>query len=230
VTDTYDHTRSRLEAYFDRTASETWARLTSDAPVSRIRRTVRAGRDQMRAELLSRLPRDLSGRRILDAGCGTGQASAELARRGAEVVAVDIAPNLLAVARARAPEDLRRRIDFRTGDMLDDAHGSFDHVLAMDSLIHYAAPDILDALARLAGRTARSVVFTIAPRTPLLAAMHAVGKLAPRADRSPAIRPIAERRLRRMMAAEPRLADWRAPSGARVRRGFYVSQAMELRR
>ena len=48
MSDTYSDTRGRLETYFDRTASETWARLTSDAPVSKIRQTVREGRDQMR--------------------------------------------------------------------------------------------------------------------------------------------------------------------------------------
>ena len=49
-----------------------WERLTSDAPVSRIRQTVREGRDRMRALMLSRLPEDLRGARVLDAGCGAG--------------------------------------------------------------------------------------------------------------------------------------------------------------
>ena len=48
----YDERRSRLETYFDATAVDAWAQLTSDAPVSRIRQTVRAGRDRMRAALL----------------------------------------------------------------------------------------------------------------------------------------------------------------------------------
>ena len=47
----YNQTLSRVETYFDKTATKTWERLTSDAPVSRIRQTVRAGRDQMRAKL-----------------------------------------------------------------------------------------------------------------------------------------------------------------------------------
>ncbi len=81
---TYATRRAQLETYFDRTAVEAWARLTSDAPVSRIRATVRAGRDAMRAELLSWLPADLSGRRLLDAGCGTGALALEAARRGAD--------------------------------------------------------------------------------------------------------------------------------------------------
>jgi magnesium-protoporphyrin O-methyltransferase len=67
---TYLTRRGELETYFDRTAAEAWKRLTSDAPVSGIRATVRAGRDRMRATMLSWLPADLHGCRLLDAGCG----------------------------------------------------------------------------------------------------------------------------------------------------------------
>ncbi|MGD8643932.1 MAG: magnesium protoporphyrin IX methyltransferase, partial [Chromatiales bacterium] len=66
----YRQRRAEIETYFDRTAVEAWSRLTSNAPVGRIRRTVRAGREQMRRRLLSWLPEDLSGCRLLDAGCG----------------------------------------------------------------------------------------------------------------------------------------------------------------
>ena len=55
----YDQTLSRVETYFDKTASKTWEQLTSDAPVSKIRQTVRAGRDRMRHKLLNRLPQKL---------------------------------------------------------------------------------------------------------------------------------------------------------------------------
>ena len=61
--------RSKLQNYFDRTANDAWAKLTSDAPVSGIRATVRAGRDQMRNSIISRLPENPTGKRILDAGC-----------------------------------------------------------------------------------------------------------------------------------------------------------------
>ena len=44
----YVERRGKIEDYFDRTAVQAWARLTSDAPVGRIRATVRAGRDRMR--------------------------------------------------------------------------------------------------------------------------------------------------------------------------------------
>ncbi len=95
----YAATRDRVEHYFDRTATQVWDRLTSDAPVSGIRATVRAGRDRMRAAMLAELPADLRGARVLDAGCGTGTMAVELAQKGAEVVAVDISPSLIAIAR-----------------------------------------------------------------------------------------------------------------------------------
>ena len=50
---TYEQRRGQIENYFDRTAAAAWATLTSDAPVGRIRATVRAGRDQMRSTLVS---------------------------------------------------------------------------------------------------------------------------------------------------------------------------------
>ena len=41
---------------------------------------------------------------VLDAGCGTGRVAVELARRGLDVVGVDVDPSMLATARRRAPE------------------------------------------------------------------------------------------------------------------------------
>lgn len=82
---TYTRHRGQLEAYFDRTASKAWEQLTSDAPVSGIRATVRAGRTAMRETLLSWLPADMTGLRLLDAGCGTGALAVEAAQRGASV-------------------------------------------------------------------------------------------------------------------------------------------------
>lgn len=230
-TATYQHRRGEIEHYFDRTAAQTWARLTSDAPVGRIRATVRAGRDRMRATLLSWLPEDLHGRRILDAGCGTGALAIEAARRGADVVAIDLSPTLVALAQERLPESLGAgSVLLCSGDMLDPALGSFDHVVAMDSLIHYRAHDVVAALARLAARTRHSIVFTAAPRTPATMAMLTMGKLFPRSDRSPAIEPIAPAELRRLMAADASLADWHTGRYENIAAGFYKSQAMEWKR
>src|SRR5262245_16835101 len=225
----YLERRTELETYFDRTAVAAWTRLTSDAPVGRIRATVRAGRDEMRQTLLSWLPQDLRGARLLDAGCGTGALSIDAARRGADVVAVDISPTLIEIAGKRIPVDISpRAIRFIAGDMLDPSLGRFDFVVAMDSVIHYEPADVTRMVASLAVRASRSLLVTFAPKTPALALMHAVGRAFPRGNRAPAIEPVTEHRLRAMIADHPDLEDWRFGRSRRVASHFYKSQALEL--
>ena len=227
-TATYTSRRSQIEDYFDRTAVQAWEQLTSDAPVGRIRTTVRAGRNKMRGTLLSWLPEDLRGRRVLDAGCGTGALAVEAARRGADVVAIDLSPKLVELARQRMPESFAHgTLDFRSGDMLDIKLGNFDHVVAMDSVIHYETKDAVAALSRLAERTSTSIAFTFAPRTPLLAAMISFGRLLPRTNRAPWLEPMAKEKLLAMMAQDTVLQNWQHSRDERVSSGFYKSQAME---
>jgi len=227
----YLERRGQLEAYFDRTAVDAWSRLTSDAPVGKIRETVRAGRDRMRRTLLDWLPDDLSGRRLLDAGCGTGALAIEAARRGADVVAADLSATLVALARERMPRDLGPgRVCFQVSDLLDPGLGRFDHVVAMDSLIHYRARDMVRVVAGLAARTERSLLFTFAPRTAPLAIMHAIGRAFPRRNRAPAIEPVGAEPIRRLLESEAGLAGWRAGRTQRIASGFYTSQGLELTR
>ena len=227
--DTYRQRRGEIETYFDRTAAAAWARLTSDAPLGRIRATVRAGRDTMRATLLSWLPEDLRGARLLDAGCGTGALALAAAGRGADVVAIDLSSNLVDLARERAAGQAGPgSVKFLSGDMLDPALGRFDYAVGMDSLIHYAAPDAVRTLAGLAARTDQALLFTFAPRTAPLAIMHAIGRLFPRSDRAPAIEPLSVDDLRARIGADPTLGRFAIGRTQRVKAGFYISQALEL--
>lgn len=228
---TYTERRAWLHEYFDRSAAAAWATLTSDSEVSWIRRTVREGRERMRHTLSGYLPSDLTGLRVLDAGCGTGVQAVELARRGASVVAIDLSPTLVGLAETRSAGKFDSgAIEWRSGDMLDPQLGRFDYVVAMDSLIHYRMIDMLDAYAALAARTRVGMAVTFAPWTPLLAAVRGVGRLFPRRDRAPAIEPVAMGPLLRGVARHPRLAQWSTQRTHRVASGFYTSQALELRR
>lgn len=222
----YDDQREALATYFDSTARQAWIDLTSDTKVSGIRATVRAGRDNMRSLLLSWLPDDLRRTKVLDAGCGTGALTIAAACRGAEVTGIDVAAGLVDVARERTPSFIGHgRIHWTSGDMLDPALGTFAHVVAMDSLIHYQPEDLVAALAELAQRTTHSILFTFAPRTRMLATMHNIGKVFPKSDRSPAIVPTAESDLRERLA---RLPGWSIGRTQRISSGFYTSQALEL--
>ena len=219
----YDQTLSRVETYFDQTATKTWEQLTSDAPLSKIRQTVRAGRDDMRALMLSRGPEDLNDARILDAGCGTGMMSEELAARGANVVAIDISPSLITIAQKRLPNHLANQVIFKSGDMLDPALGEFDYVFAMDSLIYYGTEQICTAVVALGQKPTQKVIFTIAPRTNLLMLMWYAGKLFPRSDRSPVMIPQSPQKLIKNTQGFGQMQDL-----GRINSGFYISQAIEF--
>ena len=132
---TYLAKRARLENYFNEVSSDAWDKLTSNEPVSFVRQLVREGREKMQAAIIEKLPKDLRGTRILDAGCGTGVLSRMLDEKGAEVVGVDISEKLIEVAKNRS--SLNKNIEYFAGDMKEKSFGNFDYIIDMDSLIHY---------------------------------------------------------------------------------------------
>ena len=78
------------------------------------------------------------GRRILDAGCGTGRVAVELARRGHSVVGVDADLDMLATARTKAPD-----LSWIHADLADlGAHSTetFDLILLAGNVMIYLAP------------------------------------------------------------------------------------------
>ena len=89
----------------------------------------------------------LGARSILDAGCGTGRIARELVRRGFEVVGVDIAAEMLAVARRKAPD-----LDWRLGDLATvQLDRQFEAVLLAGNVMIFLAPNSEGAvLANLA--------------------------------------------------------------------------------
>jgi magnesium-protoporphyrin O-methyltransferase len=219
----YQTRRSEIETYFDRTAVKAWERLTSDAPVSGVRARVRAGRDEMCFTLLSYLPVDLNGVTILDAGCGTGALAVAAAERGAKVTAIDLSPQLVAVARERLPKELD--VTFLSGDMFDPKLGKFDYVVAMDSIIHYRTSDMINIISGLSKMATKGMIFSFPPRTIPLAVLWGVGKLFPRGDKSPAIEPQPPKKLR---AALTKIEGMKLGRSHRVATGFYISEAQEL--
>ncbi|EFL89090.1 magnesium protoporphyrin IX methyltransferase [Ahrensia sp. R2A130] len=221
----FETRKGELKTYFGQTAADKWVALTSQTPVSYIRETVRAGREQTRETLLGWLPTELTGKRIYDAGCGTGVLAEMAAKRGADVVAVDISAALINEAKLRFADT---SIEFEAGDMAAD-RGMFDHVVAMDSLIHYPLPAIMELLEGFAERTTGSILFTVAPSTPMLEVMKFAGKFFPKNDRSPAIEPVKETALRKAVAeATGALADFAIEDMHHVSTGFYKSTSVKL--
>ncbi|MBF6080122.1 methyltransferase domain-containing protein [Nocardia cyriacigeorgica] len=78
---------------------------------------------------------DLTGRTVVDVGCGGGRAVAELAERGARAIGVDHDPEMVAVAVRRWPAG-----EFRVGD-------ACELPLATGSMAGYRADKVLHTLA-----------------------------------------------------------------------------------
>ena len=111
------------------------------------------------AEMAPALPADLSGARALDIGCNAGFYSFELARRGAQVLAIDIDEHYLRQAHWAAGElGLAGRIELRQMGVYDLARldGRFDVILFLGVLYHLRHP--LLALDLVAERAAGTVV------------------------------------------------------------------------
>ncbi len=87
-----------------------------------------------------------AGTRVLDVACGTGNTAIPLARGGALVTGVDIAPNLLAQARERAAvEGLAATFDEGDAEQLPYADGSFDVVVTMFGAMFAPRPGLVAA-------------------------------------------------------------------------------------
>ncbi|MBT2233176.1 bifunctional 2-polyprenyl-6-hydroxyphenol methylase/3-demethylubiquinol 3-O-methyltransferase UbiG [Nonomuraea sp. NEAU-A123] len=89
-------------------------------------------------------------RRVLEIGAGTGQDSAYFQENGLEVVAVDLAPAMVALCREKGVE--AHAMDFLS---LDFAPGSFDAVYALNCLLHVPngdLPAVMDAICTLMQR------------------------------------------------------------------------------
>jgi SAM-dependent methyltransferase len=86
------------------------------------------------------------GMKVLDVGCGTGNQSIPAARAGAAVTGVDIAPNLLAQAQARAQEE-KLNIHFQEADVeaLPFGEGEFDVVMSMFAAMFAPRPKVAAA-------------------------------------------------------------------------------------
>jgi SAM-dependent methyltransferase len=96
-------------------------------------------------EFLSRIPTE-PGMRILDVACGAGQISIPSARAGAKVTGIDIAPNLIEQARARAQaENLDAHFDEGDAEMLPYEDRSFDIVISLIGAMFAPRPELVAA-------------------------------------------------------------------------------------
>jgi ubiquinone/menaquinone biosynthesis C-methylase UbiE len=126
------------------TNTESWDRIATRAVDDPQTDTVLYGPDGPTEEDL-RLIGDVKGKRVVDLGCGTGQAAITLARQGATVIAVDGSARMLDRARSLA-ERLETRVEWHHSDISDLAFLRADSIDAVLSV--YAVGEVVD-LSRL---------------------------------------------------------------------------------
>lgn len=119
----------------------------------------------------------LAGRRAADIGCGGGLVSEAMARRGAQVTAIDLAAGPLEVAKLHALES-GIQIDYRlqsAAGLAEEQPAGFDVVTCLEMLEHVPRPsEIVQALARLV-RPGGHVICSTINRGPKAFAMAIVG-------------------------------------------------------
>ena len=119
----------------------------------------------------------LRGARVLDVGCGAGLLSEALAREGAQVTAIDLAPDLIRIAKLHRLES-GVEVDYRLTPveaLADEMPGAFDATVCMEMLEHVPDPGaIIAACAALLKPGGRLLLSTL-NRTPAAFALAIVG-------------------------------------------------------
>lgn len=136
---------------------------------SRIAATMR----ESGAELIDRLGVS-RGMHVLDLGCGDGTTAIPSAQRGARVLGVDIAANLVSAGRKRAQELDLENMEFREGDashLTGIADRSFDLVVSMfGAMFAPRPPDVAREMVRVTRPGGRIVMGNWIPGDPTLVA------------------------------------------------------------
>ncbi len=112
------------------------AKYSREAEVREYARLVTVGSEALELESVQRWVKPAG--RLLDVGCGAGREALGFARAGFRVTAIDIAPGMIAAARASA-DGAGLAIDFRVQSVteLDDPPGSYDGAYVAFSVLHH---------------------------------------------------------------------------------------------
>lgn len=179
--------KREVEAYFNGKGFTRWAKIYSDTPdVNKVQLQIRRGHSETVDTVLRWLGDEPAGTSMLDAGCGVGSLTLPLAQRGMRVHGVDISAAMVAEAQRRAAE-LGAGVGagvgeatFAVGDAdTAAANNPAPVVICLDVMIHYALPDALGMLRRLADGAGRRLIVSFAPSTPYLDALKAIGSVFP---------------------------------------------------
>jgi len=100
--------------------------------------------------------------RVLEIGAGTGRFTLEMASHVKEVVAVDIAENMLDVMRKKISDQKRENVKIFCGDFLDlELDGSFDLIVSFSAIEYLKdVPQVFDKISRLTKKGGQLILTT----------------------------------------------------------------------
>lgn len=99
----------------------------------------------------------VSGKRVLDLGCGSGEVSIVAAKLGAAVTGLDIVPDMVEIARAAAARaGVADRTTFRVHDVVRDAVPQADIAMMVGVIEYYG--DLDPILGKVCGATTERVI------------------------------------------------------------------------
>jgi magnesium-protoporphyrin O-methyltransferase len=216
--------RAQLQSYFNGVGFDRWSAIYGSGPVSRVRRTVREGHQLMLDQATTWLDNVPPAATVLDAGCGTGLFSLEMARRGHPVTAADIAPRMVeatGAAAAAANLDIHCYISD-----IESLTGNHDIVACFDVLVHYPPHTFVPVLQHLACRTTNTLLITYAPYNRFLAFLHWVGGHFPKGERRTTIQMMRDSVVTSTLGAE----GLHVTRTASISKGFYHVKLLEAKR
>jgi SAM-dependent methyltransferase len=88
------------------------------------------------------------GMTILEIGCGTGYFTRELTRRGADIIAIDVSPELLEIAKAKSSAP-NVRYEIQNASALTYSDATFDSVVGSSVLHHLEIEEALREIYRV---------------------------------------------------------------------------------
>ena len=176
TTQTHDTARPAINAdqaeidKFGALASRWWDPESEFKPLHAI--------NPLRLEWIQECAGSLAGKKVLDVGCGGGILSDAMARRGAEVLGIDLATKSLRVAQLHALEAQTPRVTYREVSveaLAAEQPGSFDTVTCMEMLEHVPDPgSVVRACAQLV-KPGGWVFFSTINRNPKAYLMMIIG-------------------------------------------------------
>jgi magnesium-protoporphyrin O-methyltransferase len=159
----------RVRKYFETSGFSRWSAIYGTGDIPPIWKVIRDGHARAMETVMSWIV-SAKGHTALDAGCGTGNLSVELANHGFEVEAFDVSAPMIHFAKYinnGRTKGIPPR--FLVGDIaaLAGEDRRYDVVCCLDVLFHYPYEEVCEMLRRLASLSSYKVVGSFALRTPM---------------------------------------------------------------